>query len=193
VDFIRISEYIGLGLFILWAVVERGYFLSNQQQSEGRKQAEGSYWLISMFWYGAMIFSLLDAWSLVWTTFGAPFWILRGIGILLALCGITIRFLARRGLGKQYSVHIETSDTHKIVTSGIYKVVRHPAYLGLVCLFIGIPLIEGSWGGTILAAAGGIPAILYRIWIEEKSLSEWFGEQYQTYKKRSWRLIPYLW
>ncbi|MDZ7721816.1 MAG: isoprenylcysteine carboxylmethyltransferase family protein [candidate division KSB1 bacterium] len=39
-------------------------------------------------------------------------------------------------------MHVETSDTHELVTRGIYKTVRHPAYLGLSCLFIGIPL---SW------------------------------------------------
>jgi protein-S-isoprenylcysteine O-methyltransferase len=90
-------------------------------------------------------------------------------------------------------VHIETSATHKLVRTGIYRVVRHPAYLGLVSVFLGIPLSEGSWGGTIVAVAGGIPAVVYRIWIEEKSLSEWFGEQYEEYKESSWRLIPYLW
>lgn len=192
-EFIRISEYIGLVAFILWAVMERGFSLLNLQQREGRKQEEGSYWLISLFWYGATIFSLLDAWSFGWTTFGAPLRLLRGSGMLLALCGIAIRFLARRDLGREYSVHVKTYDAHKLVTTGIYTMVRHPAYLGLLLLFMGIPLSEGSWGGTIVAAAGGIPAILYRIRIEEKLLSEWFGEPYRKYIERSWRLFPYVW
>ncbi len=192
-DFVRISEYIGLGGLILWAVMERSFFLFNQQQREGQKQDQGSYWLISLFWYGAMLFAILDVWTLNWTTFDAPLWLLRGIGMLLTISGLAIRLWARRTLGKQYSVHVETSDTHQLVTAGIYQVVRHPAYLGLVCLFLGIPLSLGSWGGIIIAAAGGVPAVVYRIRVEERSLREWFGKQYEAYQARTWRLIPYVW
>ena len=189
----RISEYIGLGGFILWAIVERGFSLSGQQQSKGRKQHQGSYWLISLCWYGAMIFSMFDALSLRITVFVTPLWILRGLGIILILSGIVMRFLARKILGKQYSVHLETSDTHNLVTTGIYRVIRHPAYFGLMCLFVGIPLSMGSWGGIIFAVAGGIPAIIYRIVLEEKLLNERFGMQYKEYNEKTWRLVPYLW
>lgn len=193
IDLVRISEYIGLVGFILWAIMERGFSLSGQQQSEGRKQHQGSYWLLSLCWYGAMLFSIFDAFSLKITVFAAPMWILRGLGIILTISGLVIRFLARKTLGKQYSVHVETSDTHDLVITGIYSVVRHPAYLGLMCLFLGIPLCLGSWGGIILAVAGGIPAIINRIVLEEKLLNEWFGKQYEDYKENTWRLIPYLW
>ncbi len=189
----RISEYIGLGGFILWAIMERGFSLSGQQQNEGRKQHQASYWLISLCWYGAMIFSIFDALSLRITVFVAPLWILRNLGMILTMSGIVIRFLARKTLGKQYSVHVETSDTHDLVITGIYRVIRHPAYLGLMCLFVGIPLSMGSWGGIIFTVAGGIPAIIYRIVLEEKFLNKWFGKQYEEYKEKTWRLIPFLW
>ena len=189
----RISEYVGLGGFVLWALVERGFSFSGKQQSEGRKQHRGSYWLISLCWYVAMIFSIIDALNLKISVFVTPLWILRGLGIILTISGIVIRFLARKTLGKQYSVHVETSDTHNLVTTDIYGVVRHPAYLGLTCLFVGIPLSMGSWGGIIFAVAGGIPAIIYRIVLEEKFLNEWFGRQYEEYKEKTWRLVPYLW
>ena len=192
-NLIRIFEYIGLGGFILWAVLERSFSFSGQQQSKGQKQAQGSYWLINMGWYGAMIFSIVDTLGLKWMGFRTPLWVLRGLGTALTLSGIMIRFMARKALGKQYSVHVETSEAHKLVTVGIYTMVRHPAYLGLICLFLGIPLSMGNWGGLAIAVAGGIPAVVYRILIEEKSLGEWFGEQYEQYKKGTWRLIPYLW
>jgi protein-S-isoprenylcysteine O-methyltransferase Ste14 len=191
-DIIRIPEYVGLAGFILWALVERGFSLSKQQQ-QGEKQEQGSYWLISLFWYGATLLAILDAWGLGWTTFGARLWILRGLGMLFILGGLAMRILARRALGKQYSVHVETSETHQMVTEGVYNTVRHPAYLGLMGLFLGIPLSEGSWGGLAIALVGGIPAIVYRIHVEEQALRTWFGKQYEQYQARTWRLIPYLW
>ncbi len=192
-DIMRIPEYVGLAGFVLWALVERGFSFLKQHQHQGQKQAQGSYWLISLGWYSATFFSILDAWRLGWTTFGARLWILRGLGMLFILGGLAMRILARRALGKQYSVHVETSETHQIVTESVYNVVRHPAYLGLVGLFLGIPLSEGSWGGLAIAVVGGVPAIVYRIHIEEQALRDWFGKQYEQYQARTWRLIPYLW
>jgi len=192
-DIARVSAYVGVLGFVFWALVERGFSLLNQKQHKGRKQSQGSYWLISVSWYGATLFSLADAWRLRWTTFGRSLWGLYVIGSLLTIGGIGIRILARRALGQQYSVHVETSEAHRLVTRGIFGVLRHPAYLGLACLFLGIPLCEGSWGGLVLALVGGLPAIVYRIHIEEKSLSEWFGEAYEQYRESTWRLIPYVW
>lgn len=192
-NWIQIFEYLGLGTFILWSLVERGFTLTNQQQDQGHKQSRLSFWLISLFWYGTMLFSILDAWGLQLTLFAQPLWGLRITGLALAAAGLLLRFIARKDLGKQYSVHVETSNEHQLVTGGIYRSIRHPAYLGLLCLFLGIPLCMGSWGSLALAAAGGIPAVIYRINIEEKSLGEWFGEQYREYQTKSWRLIPYIW
>lgn len=191
--FIQISQYIGLGGFILWSLVERGFHLSKQKQAQGKKEAQWTYWLLNITWYGAMILSILDVWGPGWTAFNAPFAGLRILGILLILTGLGARFLSRKALGKQYSVHVETSEEHQLVTRGIYKHLRHPAYLGLLCLFMGIPLAIGSWAGLIIAVVGGIPSIILRTNIEERSLSKWFGEEYEDYKNRSWRLIPFIW
>lgn len=192
-SFTEMSKIFGLFGFVIWAILERSFFLSGQQQAGKRKREQGSFWLISLFWYVSMIYSIMDAWSLGWTTFEAGLWLIRISGILLTGFGLVFRFLARRELGKQYSVHVETSESHELVTKGIYGLIRHPAYLGLLCLFLGIPLCEGSWAGFLVAFLGGFPAVLCRIRIEEKLLKERFGERYQAYEARSWRLIPYIW
>ena len=192
-SFVKLTEIIGFAGFIIWAMLERGFFLSGRHQAEETNREQGSFWLISIFWYVGLIYAILDAWSLGWTTFDAVLWPLRILGILLTGSGLVFRFLARSALGKQYSVHVATSERHELVTKGIYRLVRHPAYLGLLCLFLGIPLCEGSWAGLLVALFGGIPVVLYRISIEEKLLAEWFGEQYRDYEKQTYRLIPYIW
>ena len=190
---IVIFEYIGLAGFIIWSLVERGFSLFQQQQEEGKKQSKASYWLINVAWYSTMFFAILDVWMLTITTFNELYWPLRGVGVILILGGLALRYLARRDLGEQYSVHVATSEKHQLVTNGIYQFVRHPAYLGLLCLFLGIPLSMGSWGGLIIAVAAGIPTVIYRITVEERSLVKWFGEAYETYQQDSWRLIPHIW
>ncbi|MCE1253754.1 MAG: isoprenylcysteine carboxylmethyltransferase family protein [Anaerolineae bacterium] len=185
--------YAGFAGFILWSIVERAFTLSHQQQDSDRRSERFSYGLISFFWYGTVFYALLDAWNLNWSLFPDSLWELQLLGILLTAAGLIMRFLARRTLGRHYSVKVETSPAHRLVNEGIYGYLRHPAYLGLICLLPGIALCEGSWGALLLAGVGGLPAILYRIQIEEKALLEWFGEDYRTYSKHTWRLIPYIW
>ncbi len=190
---VRLFEYLGLGGFIVWALMERGFSLFKQRQEKGHKQSQISFWLINIFWYGAMFFAILDVWTLNWTTFNQNLWLVRIIGLIFVVAGLVLRFIARRDLGKQYSVHVETSEKHQLITDGIYQKIRHPAYLGLLCLFLGIPLSMGSWGGLIIAIVGGMPAVLYRITVEESSLQKWFGDQFEAYSQNPWRLIPRVW
>ena len=192
-DFIQLSELIGIGGLIMWAFTERGFTLLHQQQKDGVRESAVSYWLISLFWYGTMIYAFLDIWNMGWTDFDSNLIILRGLGILLVGFGVTLRFISRRVLGKYYSAHVETSDQHQLVTDNIYGKVRHPAYLGLMCLFLGIPLSLGSWGAVGIAMLGGLPAMIYRIKIEEQSLLKWFGQEYAEYIQKTWKLIPYIW
>lgn len=192
-DYIQLFQYVGLGGFIAWSMIERGFTLSKQQQSQAQKQEGLSFVLINIFWYGSIFYAIADIWWLDLSLFSNPLWSLRVIGVLLILTGLLLRFSARKALGKQYSVHVETSEEHQLVTAVIFSTIRHPAYLGLLCLLIGIPFAMGSWGSVLIAILGGVPAIIYRITVEEKFLEKWFGEQYQTYKQNSWRLIPYIW
>jgi protein-S-isoprenylcysteine O-methyltransferase Ste14 len=69
----------------------------------------------------------------------------------------------------------------------------HPAYLGLALLLLGIPLSSGSVIGLGIAIFGGIPAVLYRIRVEERFLVEIFGKQYQEYAEKTWKILPFIW
>ncbi len=98
---VQIFQWIGLGGFIAWAVLERGFSLSKQQQTGGLRLAAASYWWISISWYASQFYALADSWMGSWTTFASPLWGLRGLGAALTVAGVALRFLARRELGKQ--------------------------------------------------------------------------------------------
>jgi protein-S-isoprenylcysteine O-methyltransferase Ste14 len=139
--------------------------------------------MISLFWYAAVIFSILDSQNTHWTT-DTLMKGLRWIGVPLILIGLLTRIQARRTLKQQYSALVKTSASHRLVTCGIYARVRHPAYLGLLLLTIGIPISLWSMLGLGIAIFGGIPAILYRIRLEE---------QYQEYAENTWKILPFIW
>ena len=188
-----IPLYAGVAGFIAWGLIERSFRFRNQQQKEGDSQDRGTYWLTSLFWFAVMVYSIFDAFWLGWTVLPPGWRALQWVGIPIVLLGLYVRIQARQALGTQHSAKVQTSEAHQLVTSGIYRTIRHPAYLGFICLMVGAPLCLGSMAGLALAIVGGIPAIIYRIQIEEQALSSWFGDDYIEYTRQTKRLIPGLW
>ena len=113
------------------------------------------------------------------------------VGLSLFSIGVFIRIVARRTLSKYFSSGLKTWQKHELIKHGVYKHIRHPAYLGSLLLSPGIPLIFSSFYGFFLML-GLIPCFLYRIKIEESMLLEKFGNEYLEYMKNSKKLIPYV-
>ncbi|MFC1693719.1 methyltransferase family protein [Candidatus Latescibacterota bacterium] len=185
---------IGVIALVIWNLTER--LLHNifrlRQPKSSQKERLSSY-LCGLSWYSAVIFSLLDATGFHWTTISPSLSSICYAGIPFLVVGIAVRLVSRFTLGKQFSSHVQTTESHRLITSGIYSAIRHPAYLGYLCLLIGFPICFGSIAGFVCAFAAGIPALIYRIWIEEIALLQWFGVEYQQYQKITSRLIPLLW
>ena len=80
---------------------------------------------------------------------------------------------------------------HKLVTSGVYGVIRHPSYLGLLVNSLGWALAFRSGVGVLLTVLL-IPPLLARIRAEERMLRTEFGSEYDLYCIRTSRLIPTL-
>ena len=75
------------------------------------------------------------------------------------------------------------------MTDGLYGIVRHPSYLGLLINALGWALAFRSGVGVLLTALL-IPALLARIRAEEALLHAHFGSDYERYRRRTSRLIP---
>jgi protein-S-isoprenylcysteine O-methyltransferase Ste14 len=120
-------------------------------------------------------------------------WSLFILGIMLTILG-QLLFLIAQKQNKFFSstVRIQTDRGHTVCESGLYKVVRHPAYLGSVIQTIGFPLIFGSlW--SIIPVCISIILLLTRTYLEDKTLkNELKGYAEFTYKT-PYRLIPFLW
>jgi protein-S-isoprenylcysteine O-methyltransferase Ste14 len=89
-------------------------------------------------------------------------------------------------------VRIQKERGHRVVSTGVYGIVRHPMYLAAACMFFGAPLMARALLGLVTGALG-VAVLIVRIAVEEKLLvAELDG--YADYRARvRWRLIPYIW
>jgi protein-S-isoprenylcysteine O-methyltransferase Ste14 len=114
-------------------------------------------------------------------------------GLLLAWIGIAVRYRAVAELGESYRTTVEIDDDQEIVSSGSYKLVRHPSYAGLLMAAAGFGLAGYSWAGLVVCIVLPLSAMLQRIRVEENEMTEVLGDSYQSYRQHTKRLIPGLW
>jgi protein-S-isoprenylcysteine O-methyltransferase Ste14 len=184
---------IGVVALVTWLLAEGLLQLLGLRQPKSPQRERLSFYSCMISFRCVVLFSLLDAMLLQWTTIRPSLSSVRYAGTALLVAGIVVRIVSRLTLGRQFSAHVQTTESHRLVTSGIYRFIRHPAYLGYLCLWIGFPVCFGSMGGLACAVVAGIPALMYRIRIEEIALLQWFGEEYEQYQRRTRRLVPLLW
>jgi protein-S-isoprenylcysteine O-methyltransferase Ste14 len=124
-----------------------------------------------------------------WNVFN---YIIAIFGIALALPGFVIRWASVIQLKREFTVDVSISKSHELKTDGLYSIVRHPSYSGLLMLMTGLAI---SMVSIISLACVVVPvslAIMYRIGLEEKILKDHFGEAYNDYSRRTKRIIPFL-
>jgi protein-S-isoprenylcysteine O-methyltransferase Ste14 len=108
------------------------------------------------------------------------------------IIGFAIAFTALFTLKRFYASTLVARVDHQLITHGIYRFVRHPAYLGvlLVCV-VALPVYSSSaWGFLVLSLL--IPIFLGRIRMEERLLIEHFGDEYREYEASTRKLIPFV-
>jgi protein-S-isoprenylcysteine O-methyltransferase Ste14 len=121
--------------------------------------------------------------------FGGGSWLTLA-GILVLAAGLVTRWIAIRTLGQAFSANVAIKDSQKICRAGLYRYLRHPSYLGLWLVFLGVGLHSRNWISFLAAIVPTTAALVYRIQVEERALREAFGEEYVAYSRESWRMLP---
>jgi protein-S-isoprenylcysteine O-methyltransferase Ste14 len=135
---------------------------------------------------GTLIMMLLDPRAARWLPMS------KIVGLVLMIIGFAIAFTALFTLKRFYASTLVARVDHQLITHGIYRFVRHPAYLGvlLVCV-VALPVYSSSaWGFLVLSLL--IPIFLGRIRMEERLLIEHFGDEYREYEASTRKLIPFV-
>ena len=177
--------------------MHRGYYVRKRGREENtlKKREEGLAskvaGLLGMIGFIAIIvYAINPAW-LAWAALPVPIW-LRWTGVGLTLLGFALLQWAQNTLGKNWSDTPRMIQEQALVTSGPYRLIRHPIYTAFVFILGSTLLISANWliglawlGMTILELAS-------RIQFEEGLMLEYFGDQYREYMKRTGRLLPKL-
>src|SRR5208337_5239084 len=104
-------------------------------------------------------------------------------GVAIGAAGGVLRLAPVFVLGRRFSGLVAIQPDHKLATTGIYGVIRHPSYLGLVVAALGWGLAFRAGAGVAIAALM-LVVVLARIAAEERLLSEAFGAEYEAYRAR---------
>jgi protein-S-isoprenylcysteine O-methyltransferase Ste14 len=141
----------------------------------------------SLGFIGLIVFPALDhrfAWSHM-PPYMAP------VGDVLVVLGwLAIFFVFKENTFT--SATIELAPDQKVISTGPYALVRHPMYAGALVMLLGIPIALGSWWG-ILVVVAMMPALLWRLFDEEKFLARNLAGYVEYQNKVRHRLIPLVW
>ena len=162
---------------------------SSANLSSGEREDRANRWVLPVFAVIGLLAGYLPAY-----TDRREFWTLDGdtvrwLGVVFFVAGGALRIWPVFVLGRRFSGLVAIQPGHTLVTTGVYGVIRHPSYLGLLVNSLGWALAFRSGVGVLLTALV-IPPLVARIRAEEKLLRTQFGREYDAYCVRTSRLIP---
>src|SRR5262249_805824 len=94
-------------------------------------------------------------------------------------------------LGRRFTGLVAIQQEHRLQTTGLYRHIRHPSYTGALLYMVGFVLLFRCWLGLLVGAAL-LPVLVARMNAEESLLESEFGEEYTAYRRRTWRLVPWV-
>lgn len=167
------------------ALLERRKKVGPAAEARGMQKVVISLGFLSLL--GVMIVSALDhrfGWSPVPLS-------LTLCGDVLVVLGLFINLLVFRE-NSYGGASIETVENQRVISTGLYALVRHPMYMGVLVMMIGMPLALDSWWSLAVILLT-VPALVIRILDEEKMLRGDLPGYTDYAHKVRYRLVPYLW
>jgi protein-S-isoprenylcysteine O-methyltransferase Ste14 len=180
-----------IALAIVFVAVSGAALFAGGNLSPGEREDRGNRWVLVPLIVIGLLAAYLPA-----LTDRREFWTIGGdavrwLGVVLFAVGGALRLWPVVVLGNRFSGLVAIQPGHALVTTGIYSVIRHPSYLGLLVNSLGWALAFRSGVGLLLAALL-IPPLLARIHSEERLLRAQFGAAYDAYRAQTSRMIPGL-
>ncbi len=191
--FLLVTGVVYAAGIVIAVFIRREQFWEAQLKGNMAKEEHGdrSFWLIALGMIGGFFLSPVE--YLYFPAFlPRPAWI-QIPALLLTILGAALFVWARRTLGEAYSGHVSVAEGQRLVQDGPYRFFRHPAYAGYLWISLGLAVGYSSLAGLAALLLALLPAVIYRIRVEDKMLAEHFGAQFADYARRTKRLIPGIW
>jgi protein-S-isoprenylcysteine O-methyltransferase Ste14 len=113
-----------------------------------------------------------------------------GLGLVLFAVGLGFAVWARINIGRNWGTPMSQKDDPDLVTSGPYRLVRHPIYSGILVAGVGTA-VALSWAWLIAVALAGV-YFVYSATIEERNLTDQFPDTYPAYRRSTKMLVPFI-
>jgi protein-S-isoprenylcysteine O-methyltransferase Ste14 len=177
-------------ILLIWVVAE--FRQATQRRPEGKAADQGSQAVVRLSYLGGIVAAVICNNSfpaLAITPTALASW----VGLIFLWFGVALRLWSFRTLGRYFTFTVQTSEDQQVISAGPYRVIRHPGYAGLLLAFFGVGFIIGNWASLAVLTVAVTCGLVYRIIVEERSLSRDLGGRYQAYAKSRKRLVPYIW
>ncbi len=185
-----VLRFLFVGTVVVWALSELRQAL--KQRSEAAKGDRGSHLAIIVSVASAFALAAL-ARARVPSSAIPDGPVTFGIDLAILWFGVGLRWWSFRTLGRYFTFDVMTSADQPVITSGPYRIVRHPSYAGLWLVLIAFSITYANWLSLLAVILLPLAGIVYRIHVEEAALSAALGNAYISYAAHRKRLIPFLW
>ncbi len=184
----------GIVLLVIWCIFYVYWFvaaLGAKKMAQGSLARRGAgiriiiliFIVFLIFWPGTG--QLIGANSLPFKSSAA-----QALGLFLCACGIAFAIWARVNIGRNWGMPMSLKEGHELVTSGPYRFVRHPIYIGILFALLTSTLVGGYFWLLVFFLFGIY--FVYASKTEEGIMTRQFPDQYPAYKKRTKMLIPFV-
>jgi protein-S-isoprenylcysteine O-methyltransferase len=178
-----------IGFSYLYGFFELFMNLRQRGKSTGRISGDkGSLWVLYIlitlgyalsFSIGATKIGRMNHWNVFFA-----------VGVVLVVIGLIIRITSILTLKQYFTYSITQTEEHKLIETGLYKIIRHPGYLGQLLIFAGISTSLSNWLSILLMMIPITIGYIHRMNVEECFMLEQMGDSYLNYQKRTKRIIP---
>ncbi len=149
--------------------------------------------LLSLLFLGNFFLPLIYIFSpwLNFANYTLPAWA-GWLGAAFILGAVLVFWRAHVDLGRNWSPTLQILEGHKLITQGIYGMIRHPMYASQWLWVLAQPLLIQNWIAGLFGALFYLPMYFIRVPVEERMMLEQFGDEYRDYMRRVGRVLPRL-
>ena len=187
-----VSYLIGL---IVGSFIRAWYLRRYKQDRKAIFREEGFVvGLLASLWGLAILLPLLHMFTrwLSFADFDLPAWA-GWIGVATFTVALWLLWRSHSDLGRNWRVTTELREGHTLVTSGVFRHIRHPMYSAHWLWGIAQALLIHNWIAGLASLVILLPLYLLRVKREEQMMLKQFGEEYRSYISRTGKVIPRFW
>ena len=192
--FENLFQYFYLTGLIMGSFTRAWYLRKYKQDRKAIFREEGfTVGLLASLWGITILLPLLKMLTrlLRFADYDLPAWA-GFIGIAIFALALWLLWRSHADLGINWRVTTELREKHTLVTSGVFKHVRHPMYSAHWLWGIAQALLIHNWIAGLASLIIIIPLYILRVHREERMMVEQFGEEYRTYMGQTGRILPRL-